>query len=521
MDRADNESCAEPALPRPFFESAGVAAPRGRLLLISYHFPPSQATGALRWQKFARFAAEEGWALDVVTLAPTSLAEPEPERLEELPPGVRVYGVPAPPVILVERIVDAVWTWVKRLRGSGRPRDRGGSRGTPRQGGEPGRGEGGGASPDLRVARPRPADLGRNEIRWLPPTSRTAIRAYSAWLDFARGARWARAAEALALRLAHSGPRPTVVISCGPPQMAHEAGRRVARALGAPFVMDLRDPWSLAPRLPESYASPLWYHLARHFERRAVNQAAESGLIVTNSDLAREAMQALYPAAAGRSITVMNGFDDDPIPEPAPGRRFLIAYTGVIYMDRNPRALFRATARLVSELGLGPAEIGIEFVGEVAEFNGISLETIAAEEGIADYVRIGPRVPRREALQLLARATLLVNLHQDAALAIPSKLFDYMRFPAWILALATRGSAPERLLRGTGADLVEPDDLEGIVAVLRTRYLQHLAGVRPPRIADEAGHYSRRAQAGLLFQALADVSFARSPGARRREWAGS
>src|SRR5262249_5100160 len=37
-----------------------------RLLLVSYHFPPDRAVGALRWRKFARYAAERGWALDVI-----------------------------------------------------------------------------------------------------------------------------------------------------------------------------------------------------------------------------------------------------------------------------------------------------------------------------------------------------------------------------------------------------------------------------------------------------------------------
>src|SRR2546422_7800891 len=37
-----------------------------RLLLISYHFPPDPAVGALRWQKLARYAAERGWGLDVM-----------------------------------------------------------------------------------------------------------------------------------------------------------------------------------------------------------------------------------------------------------------------------------------------------------------------------------------------------------------------------------------------------------------------------------------------------------------------
>ena len=87
-------------------------------------------------------------------------------------------------------------------------------------------------------------------------------------------------------------------------------------------------------------------------------------------------------------------------------------------------------------------------------------------------------------------------------MAIPSKLFDYMRYNAWLLVLAERGSAPALLVGGTPADLAEPGDLEGIVALLRHRYRQHMRGQRPPRIADLLPQYSRRAQAEHLFDTI-------------------
>ena len=76
---------------RPFFHAPG-APPgiRDRLLLISQHFPPGQAAGALRWQKLAWLAAERGWTLDVITLDPDGLSRRDMPSLENLPPGTRV-----------------------------------------------------------------------------------------------------------------------------------------------------------------------------------------------------------------------------------------------------------------------------------------------------------------------------------------------------------------------------------------------------------------------------------------------
>ncbi len=463
-------------LPRPFFQTEPTAH-RGRLLLLSYHFPPGQATGALRWQKLSRYAAERGWGLDVITLDPSELTAADSGRLAELPRGIRLFGV-RQSVLGVERLERLAWLAYRRIR--------------------PGTEQPAPSSTEPRDFRPIPESRRREEIRWTPRNARDIMRAYHAWLDYARHGRWARDAARLALRIARA-ESPLAIISCGPPHMAHDAGRQASQALGLPHIMDLRDPWSLVERLPESIASPVWCHLARHYERRAI---ARSALIVTNTEPLHHAMRTAYPNGAARVVTVMNGYDDEPIPDPVPSSRFLLAYAGAIYLDRDPRTLFRAAARLIREQALGTADFGIELMGQVHSFDGIPLESVIAEEGLVGFVRLHPPAPRRAAMEFLARATMLVSLPQDSELAIPSKVFDYMRFNAWLLALAEPGSATELLLRRTSADVVSATDLEGIASVLWQRYRQHREGRRAPRIADEHPEYSRRVLAGQLFDAL-------------------
>jgi len=471
------------SIPQPFHQTA--AAPdRDRLLLISYHFPPGQATGALRWQRLSTFAAARGWALDVITLDPAHLGSTDPTRLAELPAGVRIFGVPpaGPPV--VDRLLEGGW---RLYRGFRERRER--SRTT-----SPGR-----AAPASGPRQVKRDGIRRHELRWLPRSPRDLIRAYNAWLEFAHEGRWARRAAALAARLAGGATPIRAVIACGPPHMTHEAGRLASIRLGVPFIMDMRDPWSTVPRLHEPLASPLWYALAEYHERCAV---ARSTLVVTNTMPAMRALRERYPESAERVITVMNGFDDEPLPPPAPETRFLMAYAGAIYTNRDPRLLFRAAARVIRELGLAPADFGLEFMGHVAVLHDTPLEELARAEGISEYVRLHPPAPRRAALEFLARAAVLISLPQDVETAIPSKVFDYMRFHAWLLALVERDTATELVLRGTGADVVAPNDLDGLTSLIRERYLQFRAGYRPPPIAERAEQLSRRAQAEIFFGAL-------------------
>jgi hypothetical protein len=452
---------------RLFFEAAEPSAKaQRRLLLISMHFPPAQAIGALRWQKLARYAHERGWGLDVLTLDPECLERMDSSTLDDLPPGTRVFGVRLESSAS-ERAVDILWQGLRRLR-----------------------------SAPVR----RRGSIGRTEVHAGGGMRAQLRRAYFAWREQARDLRWARHA-------AHAGVemvRPAVhraVVSCGPPHLAHEAGRRVAARTGLPLIVDLRDPWSLVERLPEEVASPLWFARARWFERRVVAAAA---LVVTNTDACRRAMAALYPGAAPRIITVMNGYDDDeriPLAATRPGGRFVIAYAGSIYIDRDPTPLFRAAALLISSLRLSPDEVGIELMGEVQRFGERPVSDLARAAGIERYVHLLPSRPRRAALEFLSGAGVLVCLPQDSHLAIPGKVFDYMRFDAWILALAEPESATARLLAGSGADVVSPRDPDAIAGVLAERYREFRAGIRPTRLGGN-GRFSRREQARRLFDAV-------------------
>jgi glycosyltransferase involved in cell wall biosynthesis len=296
------------------------------------------------------------------------------------------------------------------------------------------------------------------------------------------------------------------IVSCGPPHFVHRAAASIARDSGLPFVMDMRDPWSLIQRLPEPLASPVTLALAARGERRAVTCAS---LVVMNTEPARDAMRLCYPGAAERIIAVPNGHDDDPVPVLDRDSRFVVGYAGTIYLDRNPRTLFRAAAEFVRRTGVRPEAFSVEFMGDVASLDGVPLDQIACEEGVGEFVRIHAAVPRREALEFLARASMLVVLPQDSDMAIPAKVFEYMRFPAWLLVFAASTSATAQLLDGVDAHVIAPDDVDGIASALEARFRDHMRGVQATPLAAHA-YLGRRARAATLFGALETVSVAHS-----------
>jgi hypothetical protein len=96
---------------------------------------------------------------------------------------------------------------------------------------------------------------------------------------------------------------------------------------------------------------------------------------------------------------------------------------------------------------------------------------------------------------------MLVVLPQKTRLAIPAKVFEYARFPAWVLALAETDSATADVLRENVADIVASSDTEGIAAVIGQRFDEWRGGVRA-RPLTRFTHLSRQTQARLLFDAI-------------------
>ena len=455
-----------------------------RMLLITPAFPPESAVGALRWQKFAAVFAEHGIALDVVMHHPRQIDAPDWSRLNALPSDTRVFGVAAPEPRLQR---------VHRLLLAGRNRLR-----------RPAAAAAHSVEPEARpgaAARAADATVDRAVLRWRHARIGTIGATYRYLLRVAGTGAWSRAAAAWSLELTRRHDYAAVITS-GPPHEAHAAGVRVARITGLPFVMDMRDPWSLNRRIPSQIATPLYFAQAGRAEARAVRAAR---FVLANTGAACERLQALYPRYADRIITVMNGSDDDPLPPPAFSDRFVAAFAGSLYMDRNPVLFFRAAAAAIQTLGATPAEFGVELMGHVASYGGAAVADLAAREGIGAYVALHPPGPRAAALDFLARAPLLFSLLEDLDDSVPAKIYEYVRFPAWLLILARADSANARLLRGTTACVLDPLDVSGMTAMLVRCFRAFRAGERPTAAAAD-GRFSRRVQAERLVAALGRLS---------------
>ena len=468
----------------PFHVVPGGAPRSRRLLLLSYHFPPGMAVGALRWEKFSLVGAARGWELDVVTAAPPMLGKTDSSRLNGLPPGTRVFGA-FPTRTAFGRIDETLAAAYRRLQ-------RGPSAGRTAAA----------ANGGLVLSSQGPQLIPRAHLDWGLQSLKGWKALYGALRHHDRERRWELGAEMVGREVLDTD-RHEAIITAGPPHAVHNAGHRLAAHSGLPHLVDLRDPWSLTPSLLADVASPLMGFLERRDERRVFEAAR---LVVSNTPRLGSAIAQAYPRLAEKVITVMNGFDDDRILIGRPREKFTVAFAGNIYIDRSPLELFRAAGALVRRRNLSASAFEMAFMGHVHDFGGSSLQLLAEREGIGQHLRLRPHGTRAEAHRFLSEASVLVNLPQATELSLPSKVFEYMLFDAWLLILARAGTATADVFAGRDADLVDPHDVSGIERALETRYDQFAHGERATPLRLTAPELSREAQGAKLFDALERVT---------------
>jgi hypothetical protein len=444
-----------------------------RVLLIDYHFGTRGATGGARWRAMASHLVDEGWRFDVITVAP---AGPGVPRGEEPAEGVRMFRV-APPR-LVERAVTRLGALRRRVRGSSRAW-------VPPEGSGPV--PSGVASPPGWYARGAAAV--------------NAVRITSVEWG------WARRAQRLGRDLARRGPYDAVVVS-SPPHLTQLAGAALTRACGIPYVADFRDPWVFGR--PEKHDVNLLANpLGGVYEGPTLRRAAR---VVCNTEHARRAVAAIYPALAERVVAVPNGYDAN---GQAPGtpdpRCFRVVFTGWLYRIMDPACVLAAVGRLRRRAGLDPSSLAVEFMGCAETHGGVPLVSLAAKHGLGGCFRVLPRGSPDQARRLQAAAAVLVAFDASTQLAMPTKFYDYARSCGTMLLIGFPDGALAAAAGAIGVRVYHAADAPGIDAALDEALRRWRAGdLRRP--LDAGGVFDRRRQSQRMHDLLLGLQGAvRSP----------
>jgi len=292
-----------------------------------------------------------------------------------------------------------------------------------------------------------------------------------------------------------------VVITTSPPGSVHLVGTALKRAVGIPWVADLRDSLVAHPHRRTESLAVRTKEKANELVARVVARGADA--IVAASDAIADEARSLQPR--GRVVTIANGsdFDDFAGLSYEPNGRFRLTHAGSFFGKRDPKPFLQALADAKLD------DVVVRFVGDFRSADREFLDTL----DLAGQVELIPYVPRRRSLELQRDSEALLLLIPEAGGrgrgVLSGKVFEYLAAERPILALVPPDGAAAQLLEETNAGVVAaPDDVDGIREALVSLHDRWRSGdlgwtMLAPDVRDRL---SRRARIAELAQLLREVA---------------
>jgi glycosyltransferase involved in cell wall biosynthesis len=305
----------------------------------------------------------------------------------------------------------------------------------------------------------------------------------------------------LTLKARRSG-RLAVIQACNPPDIFWPIAVALRAIEGTKFVFDHHDlcPELYESRFPEGPRLP--YRTLRALERRTHRSADH---VIATNDSYREIAVKRSGKASGEVTVVRTGPDPQRLrrgpadPAQRRGRRFLVAYIGVMGPQDGVDIVVRAADAIVRELGRD--DIAFTLIGSGDCFDG--LVALRDKLGLAGTVEFTGRAPDELVARILSTAD--VGLSPDPKnplndLSTMNKSMEYMAFELPVVAFDLRET---RVSTGDAAVYVKPNNVrdyaEAIVRLLDDEEARvRLAKVGRARVEQElAWCHQERAYLGV------------------------
>lgn len=421
----------------------------GKVLLVSYLFPPIAGGGVPRPLKMVKYLPQYGWEPIVLTVDPEYHVSLDESLLGQVPPQTLIYRAKEfNPYASINRLR------VGRKAKSTQGEDRAAMEKAGEKGGAP-------------LSRPQqgpslPGRLKQSLFQFLKKGKNYLLIPddHILWVPFA-------------IRLGLKAIRENkvdLIYSTSGPYSSHLVARRLAYITGLPWVADFRDPWT-----QNMHRTGIVYRewIEERMERSVMREA--TAVTTVTQSFARN-FKEKFPEIR-RIEVIHNGYDPEDyekIEGKPDDQRLTFAYTGIFYQERNPRLFLRAVRELIDEGKIGQSEIRIKFAG-VFDYPGYHENQDAVMQyGLKEIVQVMGYLPHRESLTLLKSSHVLLLISDTAPGSenyIPGKLFEYIAVKRPILAFSLPGEATRIIDRFLLGRAVSPTDLEEMKKAIHLFYM--------------------------------------------------
>jgi glycosyltransferase involved in cell wall biosynthesis len=334
-----------------------------------------------------------------------------------------------------------------------------------------------------------------------------------------------------------------VVLATIKPYESAAVGRAIARSLGLPLVLDLRDPWAL----DEMMLYPTALHHRRDLARMRRALGAADAIVMNTAESAGLVRRRFPELMRVPVAAIPNGYDASdfagPAPAPDPSRPFRIAHSGYLHTELGLRQRRGGALRRISA---GPVR-GVDILTRSHVHLLGALERLHAADpstrGRVEVVLAGVLSPtdldlcrrsraristpgylsHRDSVALLRSADMLFLPMHDLppgvrATIVPGKTYESLAAGPPVLAAVPAGDARDLLVASGRATVCEPSDEAAMARAIGDALARPRRGPVEEPPPEAVTRFERRALTGELAALLQEVAPRRhavAPGARR------
>ena len=391
-----------------------------KVLIITYHWPPSGGITVLRCLKFVKYLREFGWEPIVFTAENASYQFLDYKNEKDIPEGIEIHKIPIfEPINIFKKI-------------SGR------SKNQPIQ------------------------NITSNSAK-----KKSVSDVFSMWV---RGnffipdarAKWIKPSVKYLENYLKNNPV-DAILTDGPPHTNTVIGMQLAQKFNIPWLADFQDPWTQVDYYSQLYIGKRADRQHRALEQEVFKTAAK--ITIASPTWITE----LEVIGAKNVDVIYYGYDEDDFKNyhPKESKDFTFFHGGLLGEDRNPEFFFSALRKLIDEEAGIASIVKIKLAGEVDYAVRESLK----KYGLIEITEFMGMIPREDVLKEYETSSMLllpINKAANAKGRIPGKLFEMLRSGKPILVLGPNDGDVKGIVESKQRGLsFEYDDEMGIYRYLK------------------------------------------------------
>ena len=428
-----------------------------KVLIITYHWPPSGGITVLRCLKFVKYLREFGWEPIVFTAKNPSYQFLDYSNEKDIPEGLEIHKVPIfEPINLFKQL-------------SGRKKNQ------PLQ------------------------NITSNSAK-----KKTIVDTLGMWV---RGnffipdsrSRWIKPSVKYLNRYLQNN-RVDAILTDGPPHTNTVIGLQLSKKFNIPWLADFQDPWTQVDYYNKLYIGKRADRKQRALEQEVFKTAKK--ITIASPTWKKE----LESIGAKNVDVIYYGFDEAEFEhfQAKESADFIFFHGGLLGEDRNPTSFLSALNQLLNEYPQLKTTIKIKLAGEVdhAVRESIRMNDL---DGLTEYMGM---IPRQQVLNEYAEASMLllpINKAANAKGRIPGKLFEMLRTGKPILVFGPNDGDVQHIVEGKhlGKSFDYSDETFIYSYLKKALLLKEIDNFEPSQTVDE---FSNRAITSKIAKYLDGIS---------------